>query len=89
MPTIIPIKELRNINEISEKCHSKAEPVFVTKNGYGDLVIMSMETYENIIHSHQIDKAIAEAEEEIANGWELQDAKDILASLRRKYIDGI
>lgn len=31
MPTIIPIKELRNINEISEKCHSKPEPVFVTK----------------------------------------------------------
>lgn len=50
---------------------------------------MSMETYENIIHSHQIDKAIAEAEEEIANGGELKDAKDILASLRRKYIDGI
>lgn len=35
MPQIIPIKELRNTNEISERCHAKQEPIFVTKNGYG------------------------------------------------------
>lgn len=46
MPQIRPITDLRNTNEISELCHVRREPIFITKNGYGDLVIMSMETYE-------------------------------------------
>ncbi len=46
MPQIRPISDLRNTTEISELCHAKNEPIFITKNGYGDLVIMSMETYE-------------------------------------------
>lgn len=48
MPQIRPITELRNTTEISELCHAKNEPIFITKNGYGDLVIMSMETYETL-----------------------------------------
>ena len=46
MPKIIPITDLRNTTKISELCHAKNEPVFITKNGYSDLVIMSMEAYE-------------------------------------------
>ena len=46
MPQIRPITDLRNTTEISELCHAKNEPIFITKNGYGDLVIMSMEAYE-------------------------------------------
>ncbi len=47
MPTIRPSTDLRiNYNEISEFCHEYTEPVFITKNGKGDLVVMSMETYE-------------------------------------------
>lgn len=46
MPRIIPIRELKDTNKISEMCHSTEEPVFITKNGYGDLVIMSLETFE-------------------------------------------
>ncbi|HCM27580.1 MAG TPA: antitoxin PHD [Treponema sp.] len=47
MPTIRPSADLRNsYNEISELCHRYAEPVFITKNGQGDLAVMSMETYE-------------------------------------------
>lgn len=48
MPKIIPIKELKNTSEISEMCHKTDEPVFITKNGYGDMVIMSIETYEQV-----------------------------------------
>lgn len=51
MPQIRPITDLRNTTEISELCHAKNEPVFITKNGYGDLVIMSMETYEALTAS--------------------------------------
>ena len=46
MPRIIPIRELRDTNAISEMCHNSEEPVFITKNGYGDMVIMSVETFE-------------------------------------------
>ena len=46
MPVIIPIRDLKNTNVISQRCHETQEPIFVTKNGYGDMVIMSMEAYE-------------------------------------------
>ena len=46
MPQIIPIRDLKNTSEISDICHNTAEPIFVTKNGYGDMVIMSIEAYE-------------------------------------------
>ena len=46
MPQIIPIRDLKNTSEISDRCHATTEPIFVTKNGYGDMVLMSMETYE-------------------------------------------
>lgn len=53
MPKIIPITDLRNTTKISELCHGKNEPVFITKNGYSDLVIMSMETYEALTEGPQ------------------------------------
>ena len=46
MPQIIPIRDLKNTSEISDLCHKMEEPIYITKNGYGDMVIMSMETYE-------------------------------------------
>ncbi len=85
MPKIVPIKDLRKTTEISELCHAKKEPIFVTKNGYGDLVVMSIETYESIIGAADIDNAITSAEDEIAKGGELLDAKSALASLKEKH----
>lgn len=52
-PQIRPITELRNTIEISELCHQVEEPVFITKNGYGDLVIMTIETYNRIVGNPQ------------------------------------
>ena len=85
MPQIRPITDLRNTNEISELCHAKKEPVYITKNGYGDLVVLSIEAYEELIDTLQTDAAIREAEQEIENGGELVDARKALSSLRRKY----
>ena len=87
MPVIRQITDLRNTNDISELCHEKHEPVFITKIGYGDLVIMSIETYEEIVENIRIDEAIAEAEAEYKSGAKLLDAKDALSTLRRKYFD--
>lgn len=66
MPQIRPITDLRNTTEISELCHAKPEPLFITKNGYGDLVVMSIETYENMLETTHIDAAIKDAEKEYA-----------------------
>lgn len=84
MPQIIPIRDLKNTSEISELCHQSDEPVFVTKNGYGDMVIMSMETYEKSMYLNQVYKAVEVAEREIEEGKTL-DAKIALKDLRSKY----
>lgn len=63
MPQIRPITDLRSTTEISELCHAKNEPVFITKNGYGDLVIMSMETYEALLESPAKERPAPKTEE--------------------------
>lgn len=85
MPQIRPITDLRNTTEISELCHAKREPIFITKNGYGDLVIMSIEAYEEIVETAHTDAAISEAEKEYAADNVLLDAREALSSLRRKH----
>lgn len=85
MPQIRPITDLRNTTEISELCHAKREPLFITKNGYGDLVVMSIETYEDLLETAKTDRAIDEAEKEFAADGVLLDAKESLDSLRRKH----
>ena len=85
MPQIIPIRDLKKTAEISDMCHNSEEPIYITKNGYGDMVIMSMETYEELLSTNQIDKAIFEAEREVAEGAELLDAREALGELRRKH----
>ena len=68
MPTIIPIRDLRNTSEISELAHKMQEPIFITKNGYSDLVVMSTELYEKFAQNNRIDQAIFEAEKEVEEG---------------------
>ena len=58
MPQIIPIKDLKNTSEVSELCHKSDEPIFVTKNGYGDMVIKSMEAYERNMYLNNIYKTL-------------------------------
>lgn len=84
MPQIIPIKDLKNTSEISELCHKAEEPIYVTKNGYGDMVIMSMETYENTMRQLSVYHDIEISEKQFAEG-KTKDAKESLASLREKY----
>lgn len=74
MPQISPIMDLRNITEILKLCHAKNKPLFITKNGYGDLVVMSIEAYEKMFETAQIDAAINKAEKEFATTGELPDA---------------
>ena len=84
MPQIRPITDLRNTTEISNLCHAGKEPIFITKNGYGDMVIMSMEAYDELLSIAATDAAIAEAETELERGGRLTDARSALAGLRRR-----
>lgn len=85
MPEIRPIKDLRNTTEISELCHRIKEPIFITKNGYGDLVVMSMETYEESLGKLELYQKLAEAETEIKNGEELLDGVAVFEDLKKKH----
>lgn len=85
MPLIMPIKELRNTNEISNLAHKEEEPIFITKNGYSDLVVMSSELYDRFASINRIDQAIFESEQEIANGAEALDAEAVFAELEKKH----
>lgn len=85
MPHIRPITDLRNTNEISELCNKHNEPIFITKNGYGDLVIMSIDTYERQMGLVEVYKKLAEAEKQIAEGTPLLDGEEVFKKLRTKY----
>lgn len=68
MPQIIPIKDLKNTSEISEMCHRTTEPIYVTKNGYGDMVIMSLDTYEATMRQLSMYRDVEISEKQIEQG---------------------
>ncbi|MCM1056249.1 MAG: type II toxin-antitoxin system Phd/YefM family antitoxin [Firmicutes bacterium] len=69
MPTIRSSADLRNnYNEISNFCHTYSEPVFITKNGKGDLAVMSVEAYEEINNRFELYGQIKEGLDDIADG---------------------
>lgn len=84
MPQIIPIKDLKNTSEISDMCHRADEPIYITKNGYGDMVIMSMEIYENTIRQLTMYQDIAISEQQTKNS-QIKDARTALTGMREKY----
>lgn len=84
MPQIIPIKDLKNTSEISNMCQKSNEPIYITKNGYGAMVIMSIETYENSLARNQIYRDIDTSEAQIASG-EAKDAQISISELKKKY----
>lgn len=84
MPHIIPIKDLKNTAEVSDMCHKADEPIYITKNGYGDMVIMSMEIYENIMRQLSMYRDIEISEKQIENR-QIKDVKTALTEMRTKY----
>jgi len=82
MPVIRPISDLRNhFARISDAVHAEDEPVFLTKNGVGDMVVMSLEHYEKQMARIELYQRLQEAEEEIEHGAVGKDARAILGFL--------
>lgn len=84
MPMIIPIKELKNTSTISDMCHNAAEPIFITKNGYGDMVLMSMEFFEERMQKEHIYRELEISERQIAEG-KVFEPNEAIVKLKDKY----
>ncbi len=84
MPRIIPIRDLKDPTTISQMCNESTEPIYITKNGYEDMVIMSMRAYEEKMFMADVYSKLAEAETEIREG-KVSDAHGGLKVLREKY----
>ena len=83
MPTIRPSADLRNsYNEISEFCHTFSEPVFITKNGKGDLAVMSIEAYEKLCGRFELYSLLNEGLEAEKNG-KTQSFDSVIYELRK------
>jgi len=87
MPTIKSSADLRNsYNDISNFCHTYAEPVFITKNGKGDLAVMSIEVYEQLMGRFELYGKLQEGLNDIEQGHTrpLADAMADMRSRRRR-----
>lgn len=83
MNMIRPVSDLRNnFADISRTVHETAQPVFLTKNGYGDMVVLSMEAYENLQFESEVYFKLKEAEREAALTDRRYSSKDVLAAMR-------
>lgn len=84
MPQIMPIKELKNTSRVSTMCHEASEPIYITKNGYGDMVLMSIELYEATQKKWSMYRDIELSEKQIKEG-RTKDAREALSAVREKY----
>jgi prevent-host-death family protein len=84
MATIRPSSDLRNkYNEISEFCNKYNEPVFITKNGTGDLVVLSNAEYERLWGKQELYRLLNEGLEDVKAGRS-RPAEDVFADIERK-----
>ena len=84
MPQIIPIKDLKNTSFISQMCREAREPIYITKNGYSDMVIMSARMYEEKQYMFDVYSKLEAAEAQVAEG-KIMDADESLAILRTEF----
>ncbi|MCM8711518.1 type II toxin-antitoxin system Phd/YefM family antitoxin [Clostridium sp. SYSU_GA19001] len=88
MPHIRPVSDLRNnFADISRVVHETAEPVFLTKNGYGDMVVMSMEAYERLKLDILIYEKLKEAVLEAKSTDVRYDFDEVSKEMREKLIE--
>lgn len=83
MPIIKPISDLRNkSNEISELAHNSNEPIFITKNGEGDLVVMSISHYSKLQLKLDLLSKLSVAQKQIAEGDKGKTLKQVMTNIR-------
>lgn len=81
---IIPMRDLKNTVEVERRCSEENGPVYVTKNGYGRLVVMDIDYYERTMQKMYEAKAVIEGLRDVGSGA-LLDGDDTLGRIRSKY----
>jgi prevent-host-death family protein len=88
MPNIKSSTDLRNnYNEISKFCHESREPVFITKNGQGDLVVMSIEAYEMLNGKLELYHLLDEGRRAVKEGRK-RPLEDVIQDIKQEISDG-
>ena len=85
MPIIRPMADLRDTGKISELCYQKDEPVFITKNGSGHLVVMSIDTYEKQMGLLDVYRKLGAAERQLEDDIPLLEGEEVFGRLRKKH----
>lgn len=84
MNNIRPVSDLRNhFSDISKTVHETKKPVFLTKNGYGDMVVMSIEAYEDMQFDNEVNLKLAEFESEYETSDKLYTSEEILEAMKK------
>ena len=81
---IIPMRDLKNTVEVERRCSEENGPVYVTKNGYGRLVVMDIDYYERTMQKMYEAKAVIEGLRDVGSGA-LLDGDNTLGRIRSKY----
>ena len=81
---IIPMRDLKNTVEVERRCAEENGPVYVTKNGYGRLVVMDIEYYERTMHKVYEAKTVMEGLDDVKAG-RTADGEKTMLDIRRKY----
>ncbi|MDP3110859.1 MAG: type II toxin-antitoxin system Phd/YefM family antitoxin [Thermodesulfovibrionales bacterium] len=85
MPIIKPISDLRNkANEISGLAHKSNEPIFITKNGEGDMVVMSMAQYSKLQLKLDLFSKLAVAQAQKASGDKGRTLSQVMKDLKKR-----
>ncbi|MBA3462254.1 MAG: type II toxin-antitoxin system Phd/YefM family antitoxin [Deltaproteobacteria bacterium] len=85
MPVIKPISDLRNhAKELSAICHDSGEPIFITKNGEGDMVLMSLAAYERLHSQLDLYRQLDEAEMDVRAGDRGAGVETVRRRLKRR-----
>lgn len=84
MAIIVPIKELKDTNKFSSMCEKANEPIYVTKNGYGNMVVMNVEFYNKVFEKMVVKQKIIEGLSDIKRR-KVSDGKKFMKELKEKY----
>ena len=85
LPKVLPVNELKNTANILKVCEESEGPIVITRNGYGEAVIMSVKVYEELFEKMRIATLVNESLDNLKNGGKLYDGEAVFEELKAKY----
>lgn len=85
LPKVLPVNELKNTANIMKICQESDKPIIITRNGYGEAVMMSVKVYEELFEKIRIATILNERIDEINNGATGMDVDEFFKQMKTKY----